>query len=113
MVPGKVVDSSTITWSRRTTSASARVAASSGPRSGSRLRVSGVGTQTRIASASCSSTARVVKWHEPSTACSRSSETSSIGERPADSALTRPWSTSTPITCSPASAKETASGRPT
>ena len=33
-----------------------RGADSSGPRSGSRLRVSGVGTQTRIASASCSST---------------------------------------------------------
>ena len=32
---------------------------------------------------------------------------------PLDSAATRAWSTSTPMTCSPASAKETASGRPT
>ena len=64
VVPGKVVDSSTISWSRRTTPASAWAADSSGPRSGSRLRVSGVGTHTRIASASCSSTARVVNWHE-------------------------------------------------
>ncbi len=38
---------------------------------------------------------------------------SSIGELPPDSAATRAWSTSTPMTCSPASAKETASGRPT
>ena len=56
MVPGKVVDSSMIVCPRRITPASDREADSSGPRSGSRLRVSGVGTQTRIASASCSST---------------------------------------------------------
>ena len=55
VVPGNEVDSSTMTWSRATTSASARADDSSGPRSGSRLRVSGVGTQTRIASASCRS----------------------------------------------------------
>ena len=113
VVPGNVVDSSTISWSRRTTPASACAADCSGPRSGSRLRVNGVGTQTRIASASCSSNVRVVNWIEPSTAWSRSSGMSSIGERPLVSSATRPWSTSTPITCSPASAKETASGRPT
>ena len=61
VVPGKVVDSSTTSWPLAITPASAREALSSGPRSGSRLRVSGVGTQTRIASASCSSTKRVVK----------------------------------------------------
>ena len=52
------MDSRTTSWPRAITPASAREAFSSGPRSGSRLRVSGVGTQTRIASASCSSTKR-------------------------------------------------------
>ena len=56
VVPGNVVDSRMTVWPRRITPASEREADSSGPRSGSRLRVSGVGTQTRIASASCSST---------------------------------------------------------
>ncbi len=56
VVPGNVVDSRITVWPRRITPASACAELSSGPRSGSRLRVSGVGTQTRIASASCSST---------------------------------------------------------
>ena len=45
VVPGNVVDSSTIVWPRRMTPPSARAALSSGPSSGSRLAVSGVGTQ--------------------------------------------------------------------
>jgi hypothetical protein len=42
-----VVDSSTITWSRRTTSDSARAAASSGPRSGDRARREPAGAEHR------------------------------------------------------------------
>ena len=95
------------------TPASAREALSSGPRSGSRLRVSGVGTQTRIASASWSSTKRVVKVQRSSTAPRRSSGMSSMCERPSRSAPTFAWSTSTPMTSIPASAKPTASGSPT
>ena len=68
VVPGKVVDSRTISCPLRITPASARPAPSSGPRSGSRLAVSGVGTQIRIASHSCSSTKRDVAWMRPSTA---------------------------------------------
>ena len=113
MVPGKVVDSSTTSWPRAITPARAREAFSSGPRSGSRLRVSGVGTQTRIASASCSSTKRVVKLQRSSTAPRRSEGMSSMWERPSRSAAILAWSTSTPMTSSPASAKPTASGSPT
>ena len=112
-MPGKVVDSSTIELAAAITPASARAAPSSGPRSGSRLRVSGVGTQTRIASASCSSTKRVVNVQRSRTAPSRSSGMSSMCERPSRSAATFAWSTSTPMTSPPASAKPTASGRPT
>ena len=60
VVPGNVVDSSTIELPARHHAGQRRAAPSSGPRSGSRLRLSGVGTQTRIASVSCRSTARVV-----------------------------------------------------
>ena len=45
--------------------------------------------------------------------CRRSSDTSSIGERPSVSAATRAWSTSMPTTSCPASANATASGTPT
>ena len=82
MVPGKVVDSRTIVCPARTTLPTARAALRSGPSSGSRLAVSGVGTQMMIASASCSSTKRVLKWQRSSTADSRSSATSSMCERP-------------------------------
>ena len=66
----------------RTTPPSARAALSSGPSSGSRFGVSGVGTQIRIASASCRSTKRVLKRQRSSAAPSRSSDTSSMCERP-------------------------------
>ena len=80
VVPGKVVDSSTTSWPFAITPASVRAAPSSGPRSGSRFRFSGVGTQTRIASAPCRSTARVVKLVRSGTACSRSDGMSSMYE---------------------------------
>ena len=51
VVPGYVVDSSTISWPGWSTWASALPAASSGPRSGSRFWFSGVGTQRMTASA--------------------------------------------------------------
>ena len=86
VVPGKVVDSSTMSWPRAITPARAREAFSSGPRSGSRLRVSGVGTQTRIASASWSSTKRVVKLQRSSIAPRRSEGMSSTWEWPSRSA---------------------------
>ena len=66
-MPGNVVDSSTTSWPLAITPASVRAAPSSGPRSGSRLRFSGVGTQIRIASAPCRSTARVVNSIRSST----------------------------------------------
>ena len=84
---------------RAITPASACAAPSSGPRSGSRLRFSGVGTQTRIASASCSSTARVVNSHpvehggeRAPTGCPRCASGRRAGPRPCAA------STSTPMT---------------
>jgi hypothetical protein len=99
--------------SARMTPASELAAASRGPRSGSRLRVSGVGTQTRIASASCSSTKRVVNADRSRTCCRRSEGMSSICDRPSLRPPIFPCSASTPITSQSASAKATASGRPT
>ena len=83
---------------RRITPPSARPALSSGPSSGSRLAFSGVGTQIRIASASCSSTSRVVKRQRSSAPASRASGTSSMWERPSRSAATLCASTSIPMT---------------
>ena len=51
VVPGYVVDSSTISWPGWSTCARDFAAASSGPRSGSRFSVKGVGTQMMTASA--------------------------------------------------------------
>ena len=113
MVPGKVVDSRTIVCPARTTLPTARAALRSGPSSGSRFAVSGVGTQMMIASASCSSTNRVLKWQRSSTAVSRSSATSSMCDRPPRRPATFWASTSTPITSMPASANSIASGSPT
>jgi hypothetical protein len=66
-----------------------------------------------IASASCSSTKRVLKWQRSSTADSRSSAMSSMCERPARRPATLWASTSTPITSMPASANSIANGSPT
>ena len=52
VVPGKVVDWSTISWPARTCPQIVSAADSTGARSGSFVAVIGVGTQTKIASAS-------------------------------------------------------------
>jgi hypothetical protein len=59
------------------------------------------------------STARVVNSIRSLAACSRSEGMSSMCDRPCCSPAILPASTSTPTTCSPASANSTASGSPT
>ena len=54
VVPGYVVDSNTISWPAHTTLDNACADDSNGPRSGSRLRVNGVGTAISTASQSAS-----------------------------------------------------------
>ena len=77
VVPGYVVDSTTTSWPLWSTPASARVADISGPRSGSRLAVSGVGTQISTASQRASGWECVVAWMRTMAAASRSLDMSS------------------------------------
>ena len=78
MVPGYVVDSSTTSWPSWSTPASEVPELTSAPRSGSRLRVSGVGTAITTASAFERSAYRAVARSLSKTAVSRSDETSSM-----------------------------------
>ena len=106
------MDSTTTSWPDCRIPPSARTAEISGPRSGSRLAVSGVGTQIRTAShraSGCDGVVASIRPRPPATArtgCPRC-RTSPRGRcRP----CARPCRA--PITSWPASANATASGRP-
>jgi hypothetical protein len=65
VVPGKVVDWSTISWPGRRMSRMNDAAARTGPRSGSFVVVIGVGTHTKIASASAARASVLVAARKP------------------------------------------------
>ena len=85
----------------------------SGPRSGSRLAVNGVGTQISTASQLASAAYRVVASIRGAAAATVALGTSSMYERPARSSPILRGSTSTATTSWPAPANATAIGRPT
>ena len=70
VVPGYDVDSSTTSCPARSTRVRAWVASTNGPRSGSRLTVSGVGTHSSTASACASGPTRVVGSSRSRISCS-------------------------------------------
>ncbi len=72
VVPGQVVDSSTTSWPGRSRAAMARVVRSMKVMSGSRCRVSGVGTQIRMASGSSSRLKSAVASNRPARAAALS-----------------------------------------
>ncbi len=115
VVPGKVVDWRTTSWPAWRCGAMVSAAPMTGRRSGSLVVVTGVGTQTKMASAvsrPASSAPRTVSPFAIAFA-SRSSEMSSIGEWPRRRSSILAGFASTPVTVRPASANEMARGRPT
>ena len=115
VVPGYVVDSSTMSWPGRILGTMARAVAWMKELSGSRWRPSGVGTQMRIASQSRRRSRSVVAVKRPllAAAATRSGPMCLIGDLPCEIASTFFASTSNPVTVNPASWKTSASGRPT
>ena len=113
VVPGYVVDSTTTSWPDCRTPLSARVADISGPRSGSRLAVSGVGTQMSTASQRASGCAWRVASMRSATAASRSDGMSSMYDSRRRMLSILRASVSSAVTSWPASANATASGSPT
>ena len=116
VVPGKVVDWRMISWPARSWSRMNAAAARTAPRSGSLVVVIGVGTHTNTASISARAASGWAITHRfplSSAAASRSSVTSSMGDRRALSWATRSAEMSMPWTRCPASANAIASGRPT
>ncbi len=107
------MDSTTTSCPDCSTPPSATTAEINGPRSGSRLAVSGVGTQISTASHRASGCTWVVASTRPATACNRSDGMSSMYDTPARTLSTLRTSVSKPITSWPASANATASGNPT
>ena len=115
VVPGQVVDSSTTSWPGLRRAAIERVVASMKEMSGSRWRVSGVGTQMRMASGSSSREKSAVATKRPSRAAAW---IASVGMcwatlSPLFSASTRGALMSKPSTRKPAFAAASARGSPT
>jgi len=115
VVPGNVVDWRITSWPLRMWVLRYSAAPRTGPRSGSFDAVIGVGTQTITTSASAVSASSVRRIRRPPSSAvrRRSSEMSSIGDRPEVSSSTRAADTSTPRTSRPASTKAIDNGRPT
>ena len=115
VVPGNVVDWRTTSCPARRCSRMVAAALRTGPRSGSFERVIGVGTHTKMASASARPADSGVTIRNPPARprWRRASSTSSIGDRPARSSATRRPLASTPVTVRPDSDRARARGRPT
>ncbi len=115
VVPGNVVDWRITSCPFRRCSRIIEAAERTGARSGSLDFVIGVGTQTKMTSASASPAAAGATTLSPlpRAATRRSSSISSIGELPLASCATRATLASTPTTLRPDSTKEIARGNPT
>jgi hypothetical protein len=115
VVPGKVVDWRTTRCPARRPARTSSAAERTGPRSGSLVGVTGVGTQTNTASAARMASGSGATARKPATraAARRASGMSSMGELPRVSSSIRAGLASIPVTARPASTNPRASGSPT